>query len=120
MAKLQFSAQLTKVESRVDRTCKAILNTQELGEDAGKLMNLSGQQLNVLFVSADEAIAETDIPEAPLVEEDGGISPARRQRSKLYRIWEVNGKPGTFETYYRQRMSKNDDLLTAELERLTL
>lgn len=118
--KITFSALLTKVESRVDKTCKAILTTQELGNDAGALMNLTGQQLNVLLVSADEGYTKEDIPDVPVIEEDAGLSPSRRQRNILYRIWEAKGKPDTFEQYYRMRLSKNEQLLKDELDKLTI
>jgi hypothetical protein len=121
MPKLSFSAQLLKVTSKVDRTLNLTLNTQEMGDDAGKLTNLTGQQLNILFVGADEGFKEEDIPETPLIEEDGGLSPSRRQRSILFKIWEAKGKPmENFEVYYRFRMSKNEHMLKDELDNLTL
>jgi hypothetical protein len=120
MSKLSFSAQLMKVTSKVDRTLSLVLNTQEMGKDAGEITTLTGQQVNVLLVGPDEGFKEEDIPEVPLIEEDAGLSPARRQRSLLYRIWEAKGKKDTFEAYYRQRMSKNEHMLKDELDNLTV
>lgn len=115
-----FDAQLVKVTSKVDRTCKLELNTQELGTDAGQLMNLTGQMLKVLFVGPDETITETEIPDAPASEEYGNRTPAQQQRAVLYRIWEARSQPmGSFEAYYRHRMSRNDQLLKDELDSLT-
>lgn len=118
--KLTFSAQLMNVTSKVDRTLKLVLNTQEMGKDAGELTILTGQQLNVLFVSPDEIISEQDVPDAPAGEEYGIKTPAQRQRGILYRIWEARNKPnGDFESYYRVRMSKNEEALKTELDSLT-
>lgn len=118
--KLTFLAQLTKVESKVDRSCKATFVTQELGEDAGALMNLAGNMLNVLLVGADETVRPEDVPDAPAGEEYGPRTPAQLQRAILYRIWQEKGKPmATFEAYYRHRMAKNEELLKAELDNLT-
>lgn len=122
MSKLAFSAQLMNVTSKVDRTLKLVLNTQEMGSDAGQLTMLTGQQLNVLFVSADEVYTEEDIPDAPAAgEEYGSRTPAQVQRGILYRIWQAKGEPnGNFETYYRIRMSQNEAKLKAELDSLTI
>lgn len=118
--RLNFSAQLLKVETKADRTLKLTLGTQEMGRDAGELINLNGQQVNVLFVGPDEQIKAEDIPDAPAGEEYGGKTPAQLQRAILYRIWEAQGKPmGTFEAWYRHRMSRNEQLLKDELDKLT-
>lgn len=117
--KLTFSAQLLKVTSKVDRTCKVELNTQELGTSAGELMNLTGQQVNVLLVSAEETIQEIDAPDAPSGEEYGSKTPSQRQRGVLYRIWEARDCPmASFEVYYRSRLDKNIQLLRDELDSL--
>lgn len=119
MSKLYLSAQLAKIESKVDRTLKLIFYTQELGEDAGKLMNISGEQVNMVIVSGEEDLKPDDIPDVPTGEEYGNRTPSQLQRAILYRIWEARGKTNTFESYYRQRMSKNEQLLKAELDKLT-
>lgn len=119
--KLNFSAQIQKVTAKVDRTLTVVLNTQEMGREGGELTVLTGQQVNVLLVGADEEIRAEDIPDAPEPIEDGGISPAKRQRNVLFRIWEAKGKPGkTFEFYYRHRMELNEQKLKDELEGLTV
>lgn len=118
--KLMFPAQIGSVSSLVDRSCKVVLRTQEIGEDAGKLMNLTGEQVAVLFVTAEETVNDGDIPDAPAGQEYGPKTPAQLQRAILYRIWESRGKPmATFEAYYRHRMSKNEELLKTELDDLT-
>lgn len=119
---MQFSAQVGNVVGKVDRTCKVPLNTQELGEEAGLLMNLVGQQVNVLLVGPEEVIREEDAPEAPeAIEEDAGISPAKRQRNLLWRIWQAKGQPQkNFEVYYRLRMAQNEQKLKDELDNLTV
>lgn len=118
--KVPFSAQLVGVRSKVDRTVTLTLNTQEMGAEAGVFMELNGQQVSVLFVGADEVIREEDVPDAPAGEEYGGKTPAQLQRAILYRIWEARDQPmGTFEAYYRHRMSKNEQLLKDELDALT-
>jgi hypothetical protein len=111
---------LTGVQSRADRSVKISLVTQELGEDAGVLMNMAGNALNVLLVGADVTVRPEDVPDAPAGEEYGEMTPARLQRAILYRIWEARDKPmATFEAYYRHRMSKNEQLLKDELDTLT-
>lgn len=120
--KLSFSAQVMNVSSKVDRTLKVVLNTQEMGKDAGELTVLTGQQVNVLFVGSNEAVREEDIPDAPeAIEEDSGISPAKRQRNLLWKIWETRGRPQkNFEVYYRLRMAQNEQKLKDELDSLTV
>lgn len=119
--KLNFNAQVQKVTAKVDHTLTVVLNTQEMGREGGELTILTGQQVNVLFVGADEAIRPEDVPDAPEVMEDNGTSPARRQRGLLFHIWEAKGKPGqTFEFYYRHRMELNEQKLRDELDNLTV
>lgn len=120
--KLSFSAQIMNVTSKVDRTLKVVLNTQEMGREGGELTVLTGQQVNVLFVSADAEMQAGDIPDAPeAIEEDAGISPAKRQRNLLWRIWQAKGQPQkNFEVYYRLRMAQNEQKLKDELDSLTV
>lgn len=120
MQKVVFQAQLTGVQSRVDRSLKLTLVTQELGEDAGILMNMAGNELNVLLIGADDTVRPEDIPDAPAGEEYGPRTPAQLQRAILYRIWEAVGRPQTFEVYYRSRMERNVQLLKDELDDKTL
>lgn len=118
--KLSFSAQLLKVETKSDRTLKLTLGTQEMGREAGELVNLNGQQVNVLFVGPDEQITAQDVPDVPTGEEYGARTPSQLQRALLYKIWEAKGKAGTFEVFYRARMGHNERLLKEELDQLTI
>ena len=120
MAKLRFSALLVSIQSKVDRTVKVTLNTQEMGKDAGELMNIAGQQVNVVMVSLDEEIKTEDIPEAPKLDESVvGKSPSQRVRALLYHIWLAKGKPGkSFPLYYDIRMDKITEELGSELDGL--
>lgn len=106
--KLSFQAQLVGVQSKVDKTVKVTLDTQEMGRDAGELMNISGEQVAVVLATADEPeIVEEDVPEVVNDEDLGGKSPSQRLRNVLYVRWEQKGKPGdNFEMWRRARMER--------------
>lgn len=118
MSKLSFSALLSSVQSKVDRTVKVTLNTQEMGKDAGELMNIAGQQVNVVMVSMDTTIKPVDIPEAP-TDESSPTPKSKRMRGLLYHIWVAKNKPGgDFDLYYSVRMNTMLDVLAKELDNL--
>ena len=113
---LQFSAQILKVESKVDRTLNVRMNTQELPkESAGLLYKYSGEQVWVAI--KDVPLTEKDI-EAPdfIPEFEGQKSHSQRLHSVLYRLWESKtDKSKTFDNFYRDTMEKIINLYKEKL-----
>jgi hypothetical protein len=103
--KVQLSAQLLKVESRVDKTYKLIFNTQELhGEEAAKLLPMLQSQGWLLF--APDEMSEEDIPDEKPDAMTGNKTQAQRLRAVIYRIWQQQGSPGDSESFYRSYMER--------------
>lgn len=120
MSYLTFPGYVGTVSSMADRTCKVTIRTQELGTDAGELMNLHGEFVTVALRTGEGVIDELDIPEPPKDSSRLGKSPSQMQRAVLYRIWEAKGKPGkSSELYYNYRMEQFNKGLIEELDKLT-
>jgi hypothetical protein len=114
--KLAFQAQLTKVESRQDRTLKLTLGTQELPpEEAGQLMSLANEQVGCALAAADTPLEASDIPE-PLDDAPAGKSPSQRLRNTLFRFWEQRGSKGSFERFYLEQMEELINRVKARLD----
>lgn len=113
--KVTLSAQLLKVESRVDKTYKLIFNTQELqGDEAAKLLPLLMSQGWLLFSPVE--LEEEDVPEYKPDKLTGQKSQAARIRGALYRKWEQQGKKGDFEMFYNIATERYLDQIKASLE----
>lgn len=113
--KVHLSAQLLKVESRVDRTYKLIFNTQELhGEEAAKLLPLLMNQGWLIFSPTE--LDDADVPGFKPDGLTGQKSQAQRIRGALYRKWEQLGRKGDFETFYNIATERFLDQIKASLE----
>lgn len=102
---------------------KIIFETQEAipSELMSKLLAQHDKFGWLSFLAGEREITPEEVASLPILEEDGGKSPAQRQRAVIYRIWEANGKPmESYEVYYRNRMAKNLERLKEELEGLTV
>lgn len=109
------------VSTRRDGTIKLTLGTQEISQGkAGELFTMQNK-IVALYISPKDSIpqkvmdmvdqADVDIP---------GKTKSQRQRSVLYRIWELD-KEGhkTFESYYAAKMEAHINELKEHLTQLT-
>lgn len=110
---IQFSAQITKVESKVDRTLNVKMNTQELGkEDAGSLYDYSGKQIWCALAEVPLKPENIEIPEKVL--EVGDKSPSQRLRAVIYLLAKQEGIEDT-DAFYRKHMEKIIDYIKDKL-----
>jgi hypothetical protein len=115
---LQVAATIDDVRIKPNKTLHLKVESQENVPDEvlQRFSTVVGKYGHLCFLP-DRRINIDDVAGLPdLIEEDGGKSPAVRQRGVLYRIWEQGGKHGEFELAYRTEMEKILDKLK---ERLT-
>lgn len=95
-------AYLSGFSSRTDGSAGIRLTTQELQpEDFAALQSHNGDFGTFYF--RPNGVQEVEIKQEDI---DESKTPSKRLRAVLYRLWEQNGKPGTFENYYREQMEK--------------
>jgi hypothetical protein len=100
-----LAAIFSKITSRADRSYKLEFETRELsGQDATTLMQLLHNEGYLLF--APNPIQETDIPDEKADSMTNQKTQAQRLRAVIFKIWETNGKNGSFETFYQSYMEK--------------
>ena len=112
--KVQLPAQLTKVETRSDRTVKLVFDTRELGEDSATLFNLSNSEGWLVIASTE--ITEADIPDEKADSMTTTKTQAQRLRATLFVLWQQRGKQGDFESYYRTQMERIIETIKDKLE----
>lgn len=109
-----LSAQLITVKSKADRTWSLMFNTQEMGEDAAKLLNWVMMQGWLVF-SPNREVDQDDVPEVQ-ADASTGKSPSQRLRAVLRVYWEQQGRPGSWETWYLTQMERLTDTIKAKLD----
>lgn len=112
--KVQLPAQLTKVETRSDRTVKLVFDTRELGEDSATLFKLAHSEGWLVFASTE--ITEADIPDEKADSMTTTKTQAQRLRATLFVLWQQRGKQGDFESYYRTQMERIIETIKDKLE----
>lgn len=118
----QVPATITKITTRVDRTFKVEIITQEL--DLPNETALLALRLRTGWLLFKES-AFTAVPELPALDKDvQPKSPSQRLRAVMYRIWEntvLGDGPGKmFEQFYAEEMEKIIDAKKHILNELTL
>lgn len=109
---IRLPAYLTGFSSRADRSAGIRFTTQELApEDFVKLQELNGAFGQIVF--RENELQDEDIPQEDVEESK---TPSQRLRGVLYRLWEQEGKKGTFNEFYRARMEKLIDWHKAKLD----
>lgn len=109
----QVAAQISKVQTMVDRGVQIKIETGELSpDDLSKLFELKSPEglVWVAFKSLPIKSEDLEIPE--IVEKGVEKSPAQRLRGVLYRYYEQNWRKlgykniEQFELFYKMRMEK--------------
>lgn len=114
--RVQVYGSLSKISTRVDRTLKLEFSTQELKpEEAGVLHGLAHNEGWVLFSPTEIKPEEIEIPDfEPEFKRDK--TPSQRLRGVIYVLWEQKGKPGDYDTFYKQKMESLIDFVKTKLE----
>lgn len=105
--KVSLPAIITKLTTMADGGIRVQVDTQEIEpEESSGLFSLKGK-VGYFFFDPKEikSIDVSNLPEIQL--DDGEVSPSKRQRAVLYRIWEAKGKGGDFELFYRRFMERH-------------
>ncbi len=103
--KIQFPAQITKVETTPDRGLRIKMVTPELSpEEKAILFGYGEAQFYAALVEI--AITAIDIPDfIPVFKEEK--SPAKRLKNVLYRLWEQKtDRTRSSDQFYRDYMEK--------------
>lgn len=116
MKAVQFPAQLSKIETRVDGSIKLSIETQELiGQEMAELFSYRNQVGYVTFTPNPETTIE--VPEIN-ADTDMGKSPGERLRAVLYVMYEQSGKKkfDTFSQFYTVKMEQIINQIKDKLE----
>lgn len=118
---LLLAAQVEGVQTRRDGTLKITLGCQEMNQSkAGELITMQNKVCAV-YISQKEVISQAVMDMVDQADVDiPGKTKSQRQRSVLYRIWELE-KEGhkTFESYYAAKMEAHINELKEHLTQLT-
>lgn len=101
---------------RVDGSITLHFETREMnGADAADLMDMRQSEGWLLFSKNAEDAIESKIPDEKADAMTGTKTQAQRIRGVLYKIYELNGSRGDFETYYKSATEKIIDSLKERL-----
>ncbi len=113
---IAFPAILNRVASRADRSWSLTFVTRELsGEDSSALMDQLMSEGHVLY-SPNSDFKEADVPNEKANSGLGTKTQSQRLRGVIFRIWDMKGRTGDFEDYYRKVMESVIDQFKQELE----
>lgn len=107
MKQIQVPVEVGKIETMADKGNKLVMYTPELKpEEQTILFGFAHKQ--VWMGLGDAEIENLDIPEV-LPDIEGGKTDSQRLRAVLYRLWQAQGQPDTFTTYYKSWMERTID-----------
>lgn len=104
--KVVLPAILSGVASRKDRSYTLKFETRELRGSEASILLEQLQTEGYLLYSPNDDLSEEDIPDEKADAMLGTKTQAQRLRAVLYRLWEQEGKKGTFEDYYRTLLER--------------
>ena len=106
--KILFDATLEGLSTRMDKTIKVTIGTQEMNsEQAAKLFSLRGNFCKVLI--SDSTIEQKEVEQVdtlPIKDESNGKSNSQRLRSTLFILWQQSGSKATFDVFYNSKMNE--------------
>jgi hypothetical protein len=109
----QVPAQMTGFQPRKDQSYKLTFETRQLvGEEVALLADHFQQEGWLLYKPNDE-IRFSDVPTETA--EVGAKSNSQRLRSVIYIMWEQQGKPGSFESFYTTVTDRLIELIKSKL-----
>ena len=98
------------------RSLRLQIDTQEALSDEVVAKITSNFEKLGWFTFSVSQIKPEDILNLPEIKhEESDKSPGQRLRNTLYVLWEHEGKPGTFESFYLSRMEKIIDWVKEKL-----
>lgn len=101
---------------RVDGSVKLEFDTRELsGVDIAVLADYRMKEGWLLFAANENDLKEADVPDEKADSMTGQKTQAQRLRATIWRLWEMNGKKGDAESYYKSVM---EGLITQLKEKL--
>lgn len=94
------------ISTRVDGSLKLAFGTQEIAsDDAGRLIQLRGKYVKVLLSDTNVTTIEAElVDQESITGEKKTKSKSQRLRNCIWRLWEHEGKPGEFDTFYDSYM----------------
>ena len=106
--KILFDATLEGLSTRMDKTIKVTIGTQEMNsEQAAKLFSLRGNFCKVLI--SDSTIEQKEVEQVdtlPIKDESNNKSNSQRLRSILFILWQQSGSQATFDVFYNSKMNE--------------
>lgn len=112
--KVLLPAILSGVASRKDKSYSLKFETRELGQEAAILFDQLQTEGWLLF--SPNELEEADVPDEKADAMTGQKTQAQRLRGVIFRLWEQNGKKGSFDNYYRTVTESLMDQLKEKLE----
>ena len=116
MKGILISAIMEKITTLKDKSCKLVLETQELSPSkAGELFTLLNS-LATVYISPSE-VTSREMAQVDAVEpEMPGKSPSARMRNVLFLLWKQDPEGyKVFDMFYQEKMNKFIDSLKAKL-----
>jgi hypothetical protein len=106
--KLILSGQIESISTRVDKTLKVVVGTQELSNDeAGKLVSFRNEFAKILFsTDSVEPMVEDMVNELPIKEDGKKFTDSQRLRFALFNYHKALENKEDFKTFYTSILSK--------------
>jgi hypothetical protein len=113
---IQFEVTVDSIATRVDKSIKLTLSTQEMPDDlAGKLMTLRSKFLWVAFSALPLNYEDLDVPDV-VTEFKNDKTPSARLRAVLFVLHKQRGETMDFDSWYKLTMNKIIDSYKELLE----
>lgn len=118
MAKLIFDATLEGISTRVDKTIKVTLGTQEMdSKQAMALFEMRSKFIKVLF--SDTAIEQKEVEAVnslELKDTSNTKSKSQRLRSAYFVWWQQIGLKIPFDEFYNGQMESQIELIKSKIQ----
>ena len=109
----QLTGYFQRFGSRADGSASLSFVTNELnGDDFAELRKHQNEFGYIMFKA--NPFSESDIPKE--VAENSSKTPSKRLRSVLWVWWEQQGKQGSFEAFYTDKMEKAIENIKSKLD----
>lgn len=113
---VKLPAQIVGMNPRSDRSWRISFETRELTGDEAAILaeNFQGEGWLLFSPNISSSVEAKDIPK---IDADAGVeSPSVKLRKRLYVLWAQQGKKGSFENFYLNKMQKFMEFIEEKLE----
>ena len=116
MKKYTFLALVKKITTMSDASLDITISTREMNDDdAARVLSFRKKECHVFLAEKEKDLEDISIPDVKM-EFKNAKTPSERYRNILYIKWEQTSQVIPFDTFYKDEMERQINLIKDELE----